>query len=100
MLQHNDPTTAIAFQPALPDWHDDVRRLIERCGTNKHDRAIVFISAVIGEGVTSGPDIIALGGKFGLNRSHVAMILHKEAGANIERHRWCRGSDSTYSLLV
>lgn len=85
-------------RPAI-DPHEGLRRLIEGSGTNKHDRAIVFISAAIGQGVTAGPAIIALGAKLGLNPKHVAIVLHQEAGANVERHRWRRDADGDYSML-
>ncbi|MCU6453928.1 hypothetical protein LPN01_07545 [Sphingomonas sp. A2-49] len=77
---------------------EGLRRLIENCGSSKHDCAIVFITAAIESGVNTGPAIIALGGELGLNRKHVAIILHGEAGENAELHRWRRGNDGTYAL--
>ncbi|MEA1084220.1 hypothetical protein SFC76_08090 [Sphingomonas sp. CD22] len=90
---------SIIIRRPTVDPHEGLRRLIENCGSSKHDCAIVFITAAIESGVNTGPAIIALGGELGLNRKHVAIILHGEAGENAELHRWRRDSDEAYSLL-
>lgn len=99
-LQKPISAASIAIRRPTVDPHADLRRLIDGSGSNKHDRAIVFISAAIGEGVTTGPAIIALGGELGLNPRHIAIVLHQEAGDDVERHRWRRGADGTYSLFA
>lgn len=98
--QKSISAASIVIRRGAVDLHERLRRLLETCGTNKHDRAIVFITAAIEEGVNTGPAIIALAGKVGLNLRHVGMILHQEAGDNVELHRWRRGADGAYSLLA
>lgn len=98
-LQKPISAASIVIRRPTVDLHEGLRRLIDGSGPNKHDRAIVFISAAIGQGVTTGPALIALGAELGLNPRHVAIVLHQEAGENSDRHWWRRGADGTYSLL-
>jgi hypothetical protein len=84
-----------------PRSHDDdpLRCLLDDCGPNKNDRAIVLITACISDGVNTGPEILARGVRLGLHPAHVALILSKDAGSNPNRHRWRRDDQGTYSLL-
>lgn len=77
---------------------DPLRRLLDDCGSNKNDRAIVLITACISDGVNTGPEIIASGVRLGLHAAHVALILNKDAGNSPGRHRWRRDDQGTYSL--
>ncbi|WP_271299193.1 hypothetical protein [Sphingomonas sp. CV7422] len=101
-MKTHSPISAAAIIIRLPtaDPHAGLRRLISEAGPSKHDRATVFIIAAITEGINTGPAIRELGGQLGLDPSHVAIILHRLAGDNPERHWWRRGSNGAYSLLT
>ncbi len=83
---------------AMP-LHARLAPLLASCGTNKHDRATVLISAAISEGVNTGSAIVALGGQVGLNKQHVGFILQREAGSDPVRHHWRRDERGIYHLL-
>jgi AraC-like DNA-binding protein len=76
-----------------------LRELLDACGPNKNDRAIVLIGACIGDGVATKGKIVSVGARFGLNPRHVAAILDQDTGTNPERHRWQRDGKGNYSLL-
>lgn len=73
--------------------------LLAECGSNKNDRAIVLITACIGDGVNTEKAIIGTGYRCGLNPGHVAHILKQGTGINPEAHRWRRDEEGRYSLL-
>jgi hypothetical protein len=77
---------------------DPLRHLLDDCGPNKNDRAIVLVTACTSDGVTTGPEIIARGVRLGLHPAHVALILNKGAGSNSDRYRWRRSEHGVYSL--
>jgi hypothetical protein len=87
----------IVVRPRSHD-NDPLRCLLDDCGPNKNDRAIVLITACISDGVNTGREIIARGVSLGLDPAHVALILSKDAGSNPDRHRWQRGGDGVYYL--
>ncbi|WP_076070666.1 hypothetical protein [Sphingomonas montana] len=49
------------------------RALTDGAGLNKHDQAVVLITASISYGVPAGSSIIAIGKRLGLNPRHVAL---------------------------
>lgn len=75
-----------------------LRNLIDQSGANKHDRAIVAISACIMEGIDTGPRIIDTLEQLGFKGSHVGITLNRETGINPERSRWSRDAEGRYSL--
>jgi hypothetical protein len=76
-----------------------LRELLDSCGPNKNDRAVVLISACIGDGVATKGEIIGTGMRLGLNPRHIAAILDRDTGDNPERYRWRCDEGGTYSLL-
>ena len=84
--------------PAL-DPPQRYRQLIAAAGSNKHDQATVLITALIGDGVTAGPDIVAMCKRLGLNPNHVGMTLRNDTGRNPVRHNWQRDEQGRYTLL-
>ena len=87
-------------KPSSSAMFERLQRLIDHNGKkpNKHDLAIVLITACISEGVNTGPKIIGVLTHLGFNNKHVAMILKAEAGTNPELHRWRKTQDGHYSL--
>lgn len=82
------------------DPHTSLRRLLNVCGSNQNDRAIVFIEACISDGVNTRAEIIALGKQLGLNPAHLAIVFNHETGNSSGWHRWRRDEHGLYSLLV
>jgi hypothetical protein len=98
-MSHSRSGSAAHIVTKPRDPLSGLRRLIEACGSNKHDQAITLITACLGDGVNTAPEIIAVGTALGLNPAHVAIILRKDAGSSPDRHRWRRDEQGTYSLL-
>jgi hypothetical protein len=90
----------IVIRPRSSDPIASLRRLLDNCGSNQNDRAIVFISAAIGDGVNTRAEIIDLGTRLGLDPKHVVIILNKGAGNNPSRHSWRRDEQGTYIMLI
>lgn len=90
----------IVIRARPTDPHASLRRLLDVCGSNQNDRAIVFIEACISDGVNTKPEIIALGKQLGLNPAHLAIVLNHETGNSSGRHRWRRDDQGIYSLLA
>lgn len=68
-------------------------------GVNKHERAIVLITAAIEEGVNTRIRIGKVLEHIGLDRAHVMIILNEGTGSDPNRHRWSRDENGAYSLL-
>ena len=64
------------------------RELLNSAGSNLNDRAIVLITALIGDGVNTRQGIIDIANRNGLNPRHVAIILSKNTGNIPHLHRW------------
>ncbi len=90
----------IVIRPRPADPHASLRRMLDVCGSNQNDRAIVFVEACIGDGVNTRAEIIALGKQLGLNPAHLAIVLAHETGNSSSRHRWRRDVQGVYSLLA
>jgi hypothetical protein len=90
----------IVIRARPTDQHVSLRRMLDVCGSNQNDRAIVFIEACISDGVNTRAEIIALGKQLGLNPAHLAIVLNHEAGNSSARHRWRRDEHGLYSLLI
>lgn len=80
---------------------DRLRDLVTHCGngSNKHDVAIVLITACIQEGVDTGPRIIATLKHLSFNPRHIAILLKKGTGRDRDAHRWSRAEDGTLHVL-
>lgn len=78
----------------VADPLDPIRRLLEGCGTNNNDKAIVAISALIGDGIDTGPAIVAALQKLSFNGQHAGAILATGRGKH-----WSRDDDGRYALL-
>lgn len=68
-------------------------------GVNKHEAAIVLISACIEEGIRTGGGIVGALVTLGFNNKHVAMMLKEATGTSPEMHRWSRDQEGRYSLI-
>ncbi|WP_093454673.1 hypothetical protein [Sphingomonas sp. YR710] len=81
-------------------FFDDLRLLKAACGSkaNKHDVAIVLISACIEFGFDTWLQIRGALARLDFNERHVAIVLAKEAGSNPSLHRWWRDEEGRYSL--
>jgi hypothetical protein len=75
-----------------------LRQLKAACGPNKHDLAIVLVSACILEGLDTRARIVGALRKLGLNYRHVAIILEDGTGDNPQQHRWQRDTEDRYRL--
>lgn len=77
-----------------------LRRLMAACGakTNKHDLAIVLITACIEGGLDTRPRLIGALRQLGLDPRHAAIVLNNETGDDPRRHRWHRDIDGGYRL--
>ncbi|WP_156457483.1 hypothetical protein [Altererythrobacter sp. Root672] len=87
--------------PTGPDGlYDRLRKLLRDCGPNKHDQAIVLITACVEEGITQGRDIVRTLQALGLNAQHVGKTLSDGTGNQPERHRWRKDAAGCYVNLV
>ena len=68
-------------------------------GVNKHEQAIVLITAAIEEGVNTRLRIGKVLECIGLDRAHVMIILNEGAGTDPNRHRWSRDENGIYYPL-
>lgn len=87
----------ITKKPA-PDLFERLRVLDRSSDPNKHDRAIILITALIGEGINMREQIIAVLTQLGFSRGHIAIVLAKASGSNPAVHRWQRDADGRYGL--
>lgn len=78
-----------------------LRNLRDSCGegSNKHDLAIVLISACLDEGVNTKTSIIGVLTAVGFNPKHVAIVLKNETGNNPASSRWRIDDEGRHSLL-
>ena len=76
---------------------DELQELLKASGTNKNEQAVNLISACIGEGIDTQPQIIAVLQHL-LKRGHVGSILNKSTGPNPQRHKWHLHEDGRYTL--
>lgn len=78
-----------------------LRGLIDACqpGTNRHDQAIVAITACIEEGLNTRAGIIAEMRQLGFDPRHVAITLNGGSGVDPRSHRWRRDAAGQYALL-
>jgi hypothetical protein len=65
---------------------------------NKHDLAIILISACIEEGFTRGNRITGTLKHLGLNRQHAGKTLADGTGDDPDRHYWRKDSAGHYWL--
>ena len=72
-----------------------LRELMHACGTNKHDKVDILITALIDKGINTGPRIIGAAIRLDFDRAHVAILLKGGIGL-----RWTRDSDGVYHNLV
>lgn len=91
-----------------PERHNDSGPMFRRLralkaslpnGVNKHDRAIILISACIDEGVNTRSRIGKVLAHIGLDRAHVMIVLNGDTGSDPNRQRWSRDERGVYSLL-
>ena len=77
-----------------------LRGLKAACGPriNKHDLAIVLISACIDEGLDTRPRIVGALRSLGLDYRHVAITLKQGTGVSPTLHRWHRDAEGRHSL--
>jgi hypothetical protein len=78
-----------------------LRDLMAECEphSNRHELAIVLISACITEGLDRGPRITGALQALGFNKQHIGMVLRQETGDNLARHHWQRVPGGRYRLL-
>ena len=83
-----------------PSFQRRLEDLIQACGPecSKNDQATVLIVACIEEGVANGPEIIQTLKGLGFDRQHIAIMLKKQSGPSVERHRWWRDELGQYHL--
>ena len=72
-----------------------LRDLMHACGTNKHDKVDVLITALIDKGINTGSRIIGAASRLDCDRAHVAIRLKGGLG-----DRWTRDNDGTYRNLM
>lgn len=91
----------IDYPPTIPSatWIGDLRELLDDSGPNKHDQAIVIITACLAERVNTSRAIFAVTTELGFNQRHVSIVLHGHLGTDPRRHRWSKGDDGRYHLL-
>ena len=80
------------------DLFERLRALDRSSEPNKNDRAIILITALIGEGISTREQIIAVLTQVGFHRGHIAIVLAKESGSNPVIHRWQHDANGRYSL--
>jgi len=80
------------------DLFTRLRALKEACGSNKNDSAIALITACIGEGIDTRPQIIGTLKHLDYNPRHVGMMLNNNEGSLPSLHRWMRDADGCYRL--
>ena len=78
-----------------------LRALLKSLGpeSNKHDRALVLISACIAEGIDTRPRILGALHLLGFNRGHGAILLREGTGTSPDAHRWRKAADGRYKTL-
>lgn len=84
-------------EDVLIELNQMLMELIASGVSNKHDHVIVGIEACIWSGIRTGPKIIQTLSRVGLSSSHIAIILHTEAGSDPARHRWERDNGGYYT---
>ncbi|WP_375381531.1 hypothetical protein [uncultured Sphingomonas sp.] len=78
-----------------------VRQMLDGCGSaNRNDLLVIAITALIEEGVNTGPRIIEAAATLGFSRGHAGSVLSKSTGDSPARHKWRRGIDGVYATLV
>lgn len=80
------------------DLFERLRALDRSSEPNKNDRAIILITALIGEGISTREQIIAVLTQVGFHRGHIAIVLAKGSGSNPAIHRWQYDANGRYSL--
>ena len=85
-----DPRPEDAFVESLRA----LQRACQYC--NKHDQAIVLISACIDAGYDTHGRILGALHALGWNLRHAAIVLIKSAGSNPAIHRWQRDDHGVY----
>jgi hypothetical protein len=84
----------------MQHWLDPIREMLNGCGTNKNDKAIVAIEALIGDGVDTGSEIVAAMGLLGFDKGHAGITLKAGLGRVPALHRWSKNDDGRYRLLI
>ena len=79
----------------LDAMFEDLRELMQACGSNMHDRMVKLIAALIGEGINLGPCIIAAAKSLGFDGRHAGIRLDHGIG-----QRWRREDDGTYHIIL
>jgi hypothetical protein len=86
-----------------PDSNDpianELKDLFSTCGSNKHDHAIVGITACIEAGIVTRRGIMDTLSRAGLSPKHVVITLNGETGSDPVRHRWQHDEDGVYRNL-
>lgn len=78
----------------------NLRKLMAECGSNKNDRAIMVITALIESGIDTGPRIVGAMKQLDFNRQHAAMMLKEGLGRNRDQHRWSKDDEGKYTPLL
>ena len=90
---------AVRITPRPTAHVDDLRKLLEECAPNKHERAIVAISALIGQGIDTSERIMPILHRLGFKAQHAGIVLSGHTGVDPVRHYWRRDDAGTYALL-
>lgn len=85
--------------PKVEDRLGDIRDMLDGCGPNRNDHAIVAIIALITNGVDTGPQIVAALEELGFNKQHAGLTLRKGTGDQPDRHWWSKDEAGRYTLL-
>jgi hypothetical protein len=78
---------------------NELKCLLSTRGSNKHDHAIIGITACIAAGIVTRKDIMDTLSRISLNPKHVVITLNSETGSDPVRHRWQCDEDGNYRNL-
>lgn len=99
-MNTNVNIAAVRIKPRPNDpLIDGLRALMGDCGSNKHDRAIVVIIALIGQGIDASERMMPILHRLGFNAQHIGIVLSRHTGDDPARHYWHRDDAGVYALL-
>lgn len=65
-------------------------------GCNKNDRAFILLQACLDEGSCAGSELRKKLGELGFDRTHVRIMLEKNAGTSPKWSKWQQLADDWY----
>lgn len=102
----NDPVTVLPLQQPASSKSEDAKvfqrlRWLKRTlgeKPNKHDLAIMLVSACILEGLDRRSRIVGALRTIGLDQAHIVLTLKHGTGSDPVRHRWELDHEGRYHL--